>query len=734
MIFFCKFKQPITIEIMKNIVVLLMFCLGFQSIYSQKRIAIYWDASYSMSDRQLDREFQFLNNYFTKNENIDVKLVMFSNVIILQGNYSVKEGNWSSLKKELERTIYDGATSYSNLFKEDFDEYLIFTDGIENLDELKPLTNKPIHIISSLPNSNTVNLKLLADLSSGSYVYLYNKPEYTNKEESFEQFESGIYDGYVSGIISGIEGELAGVSIINKNTGAGVSSGENGQFKIKAKEGDVLIFSYIGKKTVNFTLSKANIINVTMGNVSENLDEVIITNKVEKEEKIITGYGEVNRDPIGYSTQTITTDQLPQTATTVGDAVVGKFSGLKLAMNQDLSLFKGRGTSLLLSEYGLIVIDGMPLDRSNVGYGASTNFIDPNNIESITHLKGLAATNRYGSEGNNGVLLITTKNATRAKKNVIKKVKLGTTATYSGNAMLISGLADTPYISKLKLSKSVDEAFNTYLVQREIYGDKPEFYLDVYDYFKGWNNDLLSKRVLSNVYEIAFDNVKYLRALSYKQQASKNYKDAVVTLKRVQKLAPKQSQSYRDLALANNYAGNYKEALKLYDNIDKNRNVGNIILTGMNKTITSETKNLITQHGNKLSTLGINQKFLRPIKYKARVVFEWNDFDAEFDLNIINPQKRFFTWSHTNAENSQRILQEKELGYGLEEFYLTSSDVGKWTFNMKYYGNYSKVKTPIYVKITIYKNFGSPNETKDIQVVRLSKKDIEQTVATVIIN
>jgi len=154
----------------------------------------------------------------------------------------------------------------------------------------------------------------------------------------------------------------------------------------------------------------------------------------------------------------------------------------------------------------------------------------------------------------------------------------------------------------------------------------------------------------------------------------------------------------------------------------------------MNKTITNETKNLIALHGNQLNTQGINQKFLRPIKYKARIIFEWNNLNAEFDLNIINPQKRFFTWSHTIAENSQRILQEKELGYGLEEFYLTSSDLGEWTFNMNYFGNNSKLDEPTFVKITTYKNFGSANETKDIKVVRLHKKDIEQTVIKLNVN
>jgi hypothetical protein len=71
----------------------------------------------------------------------------------------------------------------------------------------------------------------------------------------------------------------------------------------------------------------------------------------------------------------------------------------------------------------------------------------------------------------------------------------------------------------------------------------------------------------------------------------------------------------------------------------------------------------------------------------------------------------------------------------LEEFYLTSSDIGEWIFNMKYYGTTNtKDKLPTYIKITVYKNFGSPNQTKKISVVRLEKINVEETVSKLVVN
>jgi len=732
---------------MKYITISLLIFFCSQNLNAQKKIAIYWDTSYSMNDRLLDRELQFLDNYFQKHTNVDVNLVTFSNDIILQENYAIVNGNWLRLKKELENSIYDGATSYLNLFKDEYDECLLFTDGIENLNKLKPSTDKPIHIISTVAEANIINLKLISGLSSGNYINLENQIVQPKVAKQTEQIVSKNKEGGVSGSITSAEGFLGNVNIINKTTNVGATSLNTGTYKIEAKEGDHLVFTFLGKKTVNIRVSKTDIINISMQNIGQSLNEVVVKAQVEKADLVNTGNMKVDERSLGYSIESIDADAISDLDNDLTGAVKGQFSNLDIANDDyhlsDVSRFTGRGRNMtiMLNQYGLIVVDGVPLGHSDSGVsrGAQSithvhgNIINPELIENITYLKGLAATNKYGSLGRNGVILITTINGVPGIDYTKKEIKLGTTATYSGSAQAINELANTSYINDLKASKTIEVAYNTYLKQRKIHGHKPEYYLDVYDYFKGWENDLLSERILSNVFEIAFNDVNMLRALSYKQQAGGDYKSAAFTLERVLKLKPNQAQSYRDLALAEVYAGNYQKALKLYDKVDKNRGVGNSNFSGIKKTMVNDAKNLISHHKSEINTIGINSFYLKPIKYKARIIFEWNNLNSEFDLDIINPQKRFFTWSHTKKENGQRISQEKEMGYGLEEFYLRSSDIGEWTFNMKYYGKTSKDDSPTFVKITTYKNFGSPNETKDIKVIRLDKKNIEQTVAKLVV-
>jgi len=718
----------------------LLILFVFQSSLGQNDVTIYWDASYSMKDRQIDKEFNFLNNYFKKYVNQNVQLVTFSNDIILEQNFEVKNSDWGRLKAELQNTVYDGATSYSMLFKGESSAYLLFTDGQENLDKLEPAVQNPVHIISTSISTNAPRYNRIADASGGSYVVLSHNINQTQATDQAMVFDSA-EDGLITGIITdnGLEA-LPLVNIINKRTNKAATSTSDGSYSIEAEIGDVLVFTHLGKRTVNIKVVYDQM-NISLTDITQQLDEVVVAIESEKEELVNVGNTKVDKKKIGYSVESIDEEDISELDTDVQQAVKGQFAGLQIANdagpdNQvDLSQFIGRGrnSTIALSQYGLIVVDGVPQQQSNSSAGgaftsSTAGTINPDTIHSITYLKGLAATNKYGTLGRNGVLLITTKSAVLGKANSKKKIKLGTTDTYTDSAQLIEGLPNSPYIKALKNTKSVDEAFEVYLEQREQHGKKAEFFIDSYDYFQGWNNPYLSDRILSNVYEVFFDNAEVLRVLAYKQTEKNKLSAALLTYKQVLKLRPNEAQSYLDLAKAESLAGNYQEAFKIYDRIDKMRNVGRANFIGVEKTLSNEFKNLINLHKNELNTAGVNPKYLKAVKHKARIIFEWNNLDSEFDLQIVNPQKRFFNWEHSKSKVAQRIAEEKQQGYGLEEFYLTSSDVGEWLFNLKYFGSGKNEAIPSYLKVSIYKDFGHPNETKETKVIRLSEKGKLQTV------
>ena len=108
----------------------------------------------------------------------------------------------------------------------------------------------------------------------------------------------------------------------------------------------------------------------------------------------------------------------------------------------------------------------------------------------------------------------------------------------------------------------------------------------------------------------------------------------------------------------------------------------------------------------------------------TRLVFEWNDGEAEFELQFVNPEGHYFTTEHSLAADMEHIRKEKLIGYSCEEFLIDESLPGTWLVNAKYLGN--KSLTPSYLKATIYYDYGSAAQRKEIKVFKLGLKNVNQ--------
>ena len=224
----------------------------------------------------------------------------------------------------------------------------------------------------------------------------------------------------VSGTVSDNTGGLPGVSVIIKGTSTGAETDFDGKYSIRAKSGDVLVFNYLGYKTVEKTVGSANVIDVTLEEGGEVLDEIIVTAQGIKREK----------KALGYAVSKVDSEQLEQRSEgDIGRLLSGKASGVNIQTQSGVS---GSGTSILIrgmssfsgSNQPLFVVDGVPFSSDTNAQGnfvdgnnGSSRFldIDPNNIESVNVLKGLAAATLYGTQGRNGVILITTKSGSTGR-------------------------------------------------------------------------------------------------------------------------------------------------------------------------------------------------------------------------------------------------------------------------------------------------------------------------------
>ncbi|WP_395051956.1 VIT domain-containing protein [Flavobacterium sp.] len=190
-------------------------------------IGLIWDVSLSCKNRNTKREFQLLDEYFSKLQNVEISLYLLSYDFERKNNYTVKNGDWSVLKSVLESTAYDGGTRFSKIKLPAHDEYLFFTDGLSSLSSnIFTLTKKPIYTISSMASSDYAFLNYNAIKTGGCFLNLNE----INLQDALDklQFQTlkflGIKENYlvtdlfpmvgtpVSGSFS-----VAGISLKNNN-------------------------------------------------------------------------------------------------------------------------------------------------------------------------------------------------------------------------------------------------------------------------------------------------------------------------------------------------------------------------------------------------------------------------------------------------------------------------------------------------------------------------------------
>ncbi|SFD11822.1 TonB-linked outer membrane protein, SusC/RagA family [Flavobacterium phragmitis] len=244
----------------------------------------------------------------------------------------------------------------------------------------------------------------------------------------------------ISGTISDETGfPLPGVSVLVKGTKKGAQTDIDGKYSIKASATEILIFSYVGMKTQEIKAA-STVINAKMSGISNELDGVVVTALGIKREK----------KSLGYASQEIKGADLNSGVASGNflNEISGKAAGVYIRKNTNFggsTNVVSRGVKNLTGDNQmLIVIDGMPINNSNINsnsakqtegvrntydYGNAGMDINPDDIESLNILKGAAAAALYGWQAGNGVIMITTKKG-KAKKGmgitVSSEVTIGT--------------------------------------------------------------------------------------------------------------------------------------------------------------------------------------------------------------------------------------------------------------------------------------------------------------------
>ena len=248
----------------------------------------------------------------------------------------------------------------------------------------------------------------------------------------------------IRGTVVSATGEtLGGVSVLVKGTNRGTATDATGKYEISAGNQSTLVFSFVGYTGKEVLVGNQSTINVTLEQGTQNYSEVVVTALGIKRDK----------KALGYSVQEIGGEAISTAKeANLANALAGKMAGVQVTRSANGAggasrvIIRG-ANSLVGNSQPLYVIDGIPMDNSNpnspgssggIDYGDGISNINPEDVESISVLKGPNAAALYGQRGSNGVVLITTKSG-KSRKGI--GIRYGVDFS-SGNALVLPDFQD----------------------------------------------------------------------------------------------------------------------------------------------------------------------------------------------------------------------------------------------------------------------------------------------------
>ncbi len=255
----------------------------------------------------------------------------------------------------------------------------------------------------------------------------------------------------ISGTVTDELGEpLIGVSVTVKGTSVGVSTDLDGKYTVQAREGQTINFSYVGMDPVAVKVGNQSVINVTMQQNAENLDEVVVV-----------GYGKQKKSSITGAVSAIKGDELlAAPSTQLTQMLGGKVAGISSIQTSgepgvDQASLRIRGSSKAVT----YIVDGVP---------RSIDEIDPNDIASLSVLKDAAATAVYGLNAAGGVIIVTTKKGSEGKPRVTYDGSVGV----SMNANFPKFMNGLQFMNYYNMADMMDQLASGQITDRSQYQPK----------------------------------------------------------------------------------------------------------------------------------------------------------------------------------------------------------------------------------------------------------------------
>lgn len=697
-----------------------------------RTLALLWDASGSAEARDHAREIQVLDAYFKAVDNTDVALIVARDVAEAPRRFSVRNGDWRSLRDALEATPNDGASNLGALqVPADCALALLFSDGLSNWGSRGlPQSPVPLYALTSSTGTDAARLGALAEASGGERIDLLQTPTAQAVKTLRTQ----------RGHVLALRG-LGATDLVSAS-----SYPQNGHLQIAGILGASPASIEMDYGTAKGGVETRRITLAATNTAHEGLAATrwASLKLAQLEPDFARNQGEIHR--IGKTFGLVTRETSLIVLDAVQDYVryeIEPPTPLRAEYDRlrgEQNALRARSKSAQLDQLAQRFAEKVKWWEQDFPKG---NKPAPAKVSVATEpaperraAGALAASSPAPMESARLPIARAADMAMPAPAPVAMAKSFSRTG--GDNAVgdtahiaLKKWEPDAPYAKRLR-NTATDAIYRAYLDERPSYTQSTAFFLDAADVFFERGQTALGLRVLSNLAEMNLENRAILRILAYRLLQAKQIPLALPILQQVVTLAPDEPQSYRDLGLAYADNGQLKEAAaQLWEVVSRPwdgrfSDVDLIALAEFNAVLAKAQRT-----GVALDTSSYDPRLIRNLPLDLRVVLGWDSDNTDIDLWVEDPNKDLAYYGNPNTFQGGRMSHDATGGYGPEEFSLRRAKPGTYTVYAQFFGHTQQIvagATTLMMRLTT--GFGTEAQKDEFVTLRLQDRGERVTVGT----
>ena len=559
----------------------------------------------------------------------------------------------------------------------------------------------------------------------------------------------------ISGRVTDGQNPLPNVKVFVEGSDSEIYTDNQGRYTINTTAQSTLVYSFMGMETVEYiTEDLSSVVNIEMRPDVQKLDEVVVTRRRKSQKDLAreyttnknliwTSFGIIDKERATHSIKIIDGDDLSFAGIDFIGALVGLVPGMRVYRPNGISRTNNRyGTDptkpiVLLPRTFMSFQNQRPVAYEVDGQlmADAPTEIQVFNIKRIAVMGSALSTAKYGQFAAGGIIIINTRGGTfdaRAQYEASFDQARSWDNVFEERLVKLNRIPRTKAIQKLYETASLEEA-NALIEEEDLLSSVTVYnQMEIADYFYSQLGQ--QERYLELMHALGqkySNNAVILKSIAFQYDKHGFDAEALELYQRIFKIRPSYPQSYRDLANVYQRIGDTEKSLSYLS-----RYIRYVSLDTLSTAAVGIDSTIFTEYDNLLSKSGIERydsRISNPGSLgNMRLLIEWSHGDAEFELQFVNPTKRYFTWQHSLADTPERIKDEKLKGYSSEQFFIDETMAGKWQVNMKYLGN--KSYDPTFLKLSVFYNYGTRFERVETYVHKLTEKNVNYNLLSFINN